>query len=92
MAQRTHIELSLPDEDATRRVAERLAPLLGVGDVLLLSGEIGAGIVAQDQPVISYGLEQGATWMAESLHLNSAGGSDFMVVFLVGNARLLLFG
>ncbi|MDU8942516.1 tRNA (adenosine(37)-N6)-threonylcarbamoyltransferase complex ATPase subunit type 1 TsaE [Ovoidimarina sediminis] len=46
MAQRTHIELSLPDEDATRRVAERLAPLLDVGDVLLLSGEIGAGKTA----------------------------------------------
>ena len=39
--QTRHIDL--PDERATQRLAQRLAPLLSVGDCLLLSGEIGAG-------------------------------------------------
>ena len=33
----------LPDEQATDRLAEALAPRLGPGDTLLLSGPIGAG-------------------------------------------------
>ena len=33
----------LPDEAATARLAARLAPRLGSGDVLLLSGPVGAG-------------------------------------------------
>ncbi len=37
------ITLCLPDADATRRLAARIAPLLGPGDVLLLQGPIGAG-------------------------------------------------
>jgi UDP-N-acetylmuramate--alanine ligase len=51
--------------------------------------------VAQDRPVISYGLEQGATWMAENVHLNSAGGSDFLVVRsgqVLGEVRLRVPG
>ncbi|SEW43342.1 tRNA threonylcarbamoyladenosine biosynthesis protein TsaE [Cognatiyoonia koreensis] len=35
--------LDLPTEDATRNLAGGLAPLLQVGDVLLLSGPVGAG-------------------------------------------------
>lgn len=35
--------LFLPDEAATDRLAKRLAPQLKAGDVLLLSGPIGAG-------------------------------------------------
>lgn len=35
--------LFLPDEAATNLLASRLAPQLGAGDVLLLSGQIGAG-------------------------------------------------
>lgn len=35
--------LALPDEAATDRLAEQLAPRLGAGDTLLLSGPIGAG-------------------------------------------------
>lgn len=35
--------LFLPDETATDLLASRLAPYLGAGDVLLLSGPIGAG-------------------------------------------------
>ncbi|WP_279482763.1 tRNA (adenosine(37)-N6)-threonylcarbamoyltransferase complex ATPase subunit type 1 TsaE [Aureimonas sp. SK2] len=35
--------LDLPDEAATRRLAAVLAPLLGTGDVLALSGPLGAG-------------------------------------------------
>lgn len=38
-----HITLSLPDAEATTRLAERIAPLLRAGDVLLLQGPIGAG-------------------------------------------------
>lgn len=38
-----HITLSLPDAEATTRLAERIAPLLRPGDVLLLQGPIGAG-------------------------------------------------
>ncbi|HQY43249.1 MAG TPA: tRNA (adenosine(37)-N6)-threonylcarbamoyltransferase complex ATPase subunit type 1 TsaE [Paracoccaceae bacterium] len=37
------ITLCLPDAEATRRLAERIAPLLRPGDVLLLDGPIGAG-------------------------------------------------
>ena len=35
--------LTLPDQDATERLAARLAPRLGPGDTLLLDGPIGAG-------------------------------------------------
>lgn len=37
------IQLSLPNESDTRTLAERIAPLLQKGDVLLLDGPIGAG-------------------------------------------------
>jgi len=37
------ITLDLPSETATASFAERLAPLLGPGDTVLLSGPIGAG-------------------------------------------------
>ena len=37
------ITLDLPSETATAALAERIAPLLGAGDTLLLSGPIGAG-------------------------------------------------
>jgi len=35
--------LFLADEGATSALAERIAPLLGAGDTILLEGEIGAG-------------------------------------------------
>lgn len=35
--------VSLPDEDATARFGEALAPLLRAGDVIALSGPLGAG-------------------------------------------------
>lgn len=37
------MSVSLPDADATARLASELAPRLTPGDTLLLSGEIGAG-------------------------------------------------
>ena len=37
------MQLYLPSEDATARLARRMAPLLGAGDTLALSGPIGAG-------------------------------------------------
>ncbi len=33
----------LPSPEATQKLAERIAPILGVGDVILLQGHIGAG-------------------------------------------------
>lgn len=39
----TPIRITLPDEAATNAYAQRLAPLLQRGDVIFLSGEIGAG-------------------------------------------------
>ncbi len=36
----------LPDANATDALAQRLAPLLGTGDILLLSGPVGAGKTA----------------------------------------------
>lgn len=40
------VELLLPNEEATLRLAETLAPLLKAGDTLLLDGPIGAGKTA----------------------------------------------
>ena len=37
------LRLRLADTEATARLAKRLAPMLGPGDVLLLDGDIGAG-------------------------------------------------
>lgn len=45
MANLTHF-MTLPDEQATAALAQRLAPLLQVGDCFLLEGSIGAGKTA----------------------------------------------
>ena len=39
----TLAEFSLSDEDATATLATQIAPLIGLGDTLLLEGPIGAG-------------------------------------------------
>lgn len=52
----------LPDEAATRALAQRLAPILGPGDVLALEGQIGAGKTFFARAVIQHLLaEQGLT-------------------------------
>ncbi|MBN1954620.1 MAG: UDP-N-acetylmuramate--L-alanine ligase [Anaerolineae bacterium] len=45
-----------------------------------VAAEIGAGMFAQQQPVVSYGLEEGAMWMGRELRPNPSGGTDFLVV------------
>lgn len=50
--------LSLPDEQATRALAARLAPLLAAGDVILLHGPIGAGKTAFARAIIQSLLAQ----------------------------------
>ena len=37
------VSIELPDEAATRRLGERLGQLMGPGDVVLLTGDLGAG-------------------------------------------------
>ena len=45
-------KISLPLEHNTVQFAERMAPILGAGDALLLSGEIGAGKSAFSRALI----------------------------------------
>ncbi len=42
--------------------------------------EIGAGLIAQGQRVVSYGLREAATWTALDLRADPAGGSEFRAV------------
>lgn len=54
----TLARLSLPDENATRALAARLAPRLAPGDVILLHGPIGAGKTAFARAIIQTLLAQ----------------------------------
>jgi len=47
------IEIALPNRDATRRLAARLAPLLAAGDVVALWGGLGAGKTAFARDLIA---------------------------------------
>jgi tRNA threonylcarbamoyladenosine biosynthesis protein TsaE len=74
------ISLRCPDPDATRAVGRRLASLLRPGDVVLLSGELGAGKtlfaggigdgLGVDQPVVSptFVLVRQYEWLLPMFH------------------------
>ena len=60
-----------------------------------VAAEIGAGLVAQGQPVVSYGLREEATWIARDLRSSPAGGASFVAVKggqALGEVRLRLAG
>ncbi len=60
-----------------------------------VAAEIGAGLVAQGQPVVSYGLREEATWTARDLRSSPAGGASFVAVKggqALGEVRLRLAG
>lgn len=60
-----------------------------------MARELGTAMAAQGQPMVSYGLEEEATWTACDLYPNPSGGSDFLVVragHALGEVRLRVPG
>jgi UDP-N-acetylmuramate--alanine ligase len=85
----TNVEHDHPDCYPTfaefRAAFERFAALVPVEGLLLASWddpvarEIGE-LQADEKPVAFFGLKDGATWRAEEVHPNFAGGGDFLAV------------
>jgi UDP-N-acetylmuramate--alanine ligase len=85
----TNVEHDHPDCYPTfaefRAAFERFAALVPVGGLLLASWDdpvarqIGE-LQVDEKPVAFFGLKDGATWRAEEIHPNFAGGGDFLAV------------
>ena len=89
------LRLGLPTPDDTRRVGERLAPLLRAGDLLILTGDLGAG-----KTTLTQGLGDGLgvrgpvtspTFVIARVHPSLRGGPELVHVdaYRLGDAAEL---
>ena len=76
--------VDLPDEAATARLAARISALAEIGDVIALSGDLGAGKTTFVRAFIRARGETGAFSIGETLRLlfSDDGGTDAFIIRL----------